>query len=171
MSSKRRPTSADYEEMSASYAADPIRPEEIRSVTVGPGLLRMGRPTKDTASAGKSPALSTRYPAELRDQITETADAEGITESELVRKAVAEYVARRNVTAIRDPHLVKILGMKCEFETKTAAVFAARDALQKVALHRTGFEVTVTANPTIVETNGTLDLDDLIEHFTTTSTR
>lgn len=171
MSSKRRPTAADYEDMAASYAAEPVRPEEVRSVTVGPGLLRMGRPTKDTASSGKSPALSTRYPAELREQITTQAETEGISESELVRKAVAEYITRRHFTTPlpgvdsatwHEEHAGQF--WRC-FPHRVDAALATRDALIFLANHHTEFEVKVTANPTIVETKGTLNLDDFVDHI------
>ncbi len=35
---KRRFTDEDYAEMAASYEAEPIRPDEVRSIEIGPGL-------------------------------------------------------------------------------------------------------------------------------------
>ncbi|MCV7100904.1 MULTISPECIES: hypothetical protein [Mycobacterium] len=50
---KRRFTDEDYAEMAASYEAEPIRPDEVRSIEIGPGLPK-GQPAEGSA-AGETP--------------------------------------------------------------------------------------------------------------------
>jgi hypothetical protein len=94
MTKKRHRTEAEYEELARSYAAEPIRADEVRSVEIGPALLRMGRPAKGTRT-GKTPPLTIRLPEALRAEIAHRVEAgESGSESELVRRAVIEYVER-----------------------------------------------------------------------------
>ena len=91
----RRDPSA-YEEMSQDIETGNFT---VRGPVEVGATLRMGRPAKGAPSAGKSPTLSTRYPAEMRTSIADLAKSEGIGESELVRKAVAEYLNRHTSAA------------------------------------------------------------------------
>ncbi|UVT31528.1 BrnT-like toxin [Mycobacterium phage Mask] len=98
MTTKRRPTAADYEEMARSYADEPPRADEAIRIEPGPAALRMGRPTKDTESAGKTPALPVRLPPSIRDVMKQhVAAGTASSESELVRKALVEYLERHPV--------------------------------------------------------------------------
>ncbi|AER47742.1 hypothetical protein DORI_93 [Mycobacterium phage Dori] len=92
MTTKRKPTPADYEDMARSYADEPPRADEAIRIEPGPAALRMGRPTRDTESAGKTPALPVRLPASIRDVMKQYVQAGTVSsESELVRTALIEY--------------------------------------------------------------------------------
>lgn len=92
MTTKRRRTAADYEAAADSYEAEPIRPDELRGpIELGPAL-RMGRPTKGTPSAGKTPTVSVRLDPKIRRKVRAIADGGGVKESEIVRRAVIEYI-------------------------------------------------------------------------------
>lgn len=97
--SKRRATEADYEDMAASYEAEPPREDEVLSVEISPAYLPMGRPTKGAGrSAGKTPALPVRLPNGIRSEMKRRVDAGTIkSESELVRAALVEYFERHPV--------------------------------------------------------------------------
>ena len=98
MTTKRRPTAADYEEMARSYADEPPRADEAIRVEPGPAALRMGRPTKDTESAGKTPALPVRLPTPIRSEMKRRVKVGSArSESELVREALVEYFERHPV--------------------------------------------------------------------------
>lgn len=92
MTSKRRPTAADYEEMARSYADEPPRAGEAIRIEPGPAALRMGRPTKGTPSSGKTPNLTVRVDANVRSILQALADDNGVKESEIVRQAVHEFI-------------------------------------------------------------------------------
>jgi hypothetical protein len=97
MTAKRRPTPADYEELARSYATEPVRADEVVSIETGPAL-RMGRPAKGTTSTGKTPLLTIRLPEPIRIEVEHRVKAgESATASELVRKAVVEYLERHPV--------------------------------------------------------------------------
>ncbi|MCV7342626.1 hypothetical protein MHAE_11381 [Mycobacterium haemophilum DSM 44634] len=72
------------------------RAVESGEYTVGGPLelgasLQMGRPAGGM-KRGKTPNLSVRLPKAIRDELTVRAKAEGSTESELIRRAVVEYI-------------------------------------------------------------------------------
>lgn len=98
---KRAPfTDDEYAEMADDYAANPITPDEILKVEVNPAYLRMGRPTKDTESAGKTPALPVRLPPSIRGVMKQHVEAGAVqSESELVRTAIVEYLERHPVSS------------------------------------------------------------------------
>lgn len=92
MTAKRKPTAADYEDMARSYADEPPRADEAIHIEPGPAALRMGRPTKDTERAGKTPVLAVRLPEPMRCEMKRYVALGFIgSESELVRTALAEY--------------------------------------------------------------------------------
>lgn len=91
MTAKRRRTEADYEAAADSYEAEPIRPDEVRSIEISPAL-RMGRPTKGAESSGKTPTVPVRFPDPIRVEIAHRVEAgEAASASELIRTAVVEY--------------------------------------------------------------------------------
>jgi Arc/MetJ-type ribon-helix-helix transcriptional regulator len=102
--SDRRLTSAEYEEMADNYAADPITADEIESVEIDPAYLRNGRPTKG-AGKGKTPVLAIRLPEPLRVEVEYRVKAgESNSISELVRRAVVEYLDRHPTVPIASTH-------------------------------------------------------------------
>jgi hypothetical protein len=96
--SKHRFTDDEYAAMADSYADEPVRADEVRFIEVSSAVLRTGRPTKDTESAGKTPPMTIRLPDTIRTEIAHHVEAgESRSESELVRKAVVEYLERHPV--------------------------------------------------------------------------
>ncbi|MCV7049915.1 ribbon-helix-helix protein, CopG family [Mycobacterium heidelbergense] len=83
--------------MAADYAANPPRPDEIRSVTINPAFLRKGRPTASDESSGKTPVFTVRLPQLVRSELSRRADAEGVSLSDLIRQAVVEYLSNHPV--------------------------------------------------------------------------
>jgi len=100
MSTHTKLTDADYAELAADYAANPITADEIKSIEIGPGYLAMGRPAKGKAKTGNTPALPVRLPDRIRAELTErVAAGESGSASELVRLAVVEYFENHPRTA------------------------------------------------------------------------
>lgn len=92
MTAKRRRTPADYESAAADYEAHPPTAAEIRSIEIGPALIKMGRPAKGSEPKGKTPALSVRFPLPIRNELDRRVDnGESDSAADLVRVAVAEY--------------------------------------------------------------------------------
>lgn len=88
-----RLTAADYERLADDYAENPVRDTEIVGpVEVGLTVLRKGRPTG--IRKGKTPGQSVRLPVELRERLAARAEREAVSQSELIRRAVAEYLDR-----------------------------------------------------------------------------
>lgn len=83
---KRRRTAADYEAAADSYEAEPIRADEVISIEVNPAALR-------ERTADEPPLLVVQLPDEIRDELIRRARAEGTNTSELIRRAVVEYLA------------------------------------------------------------------------------
>lgn len=82
----------DYEEMSRAVEAGEY---SVRGAMELGATLHMGRPAKDTPPAGKTPGMTVRLPKPIRVEITKRVKAhEAKSESELIRKAVVEYLER-----------------------------------------------------------------------------
>ncbi|MFC3960408.1 CopG family ribbon-helix-helix protein [Nocardia jiangsuensis] len=89
----RRLSADDYERMADDYAANPVRDTEILGpVEVGLTVLREGRPSG--TRPGKTPGQSVRLPTALRERLAARAEREAVSQSEVIRKAVAEYLDR-----------------------------------------------------------------------------
>lgn len=89
-----RLTDTEYESLADSYAADPPRSEEITGpVELYPERMRNGRPP-GSRGRGNTPAISVRFPADLRRALDGKAAAEGTPVAEVIRRAVAEYITR-----------------------------------------------------------------------------
>lgn len=84
-----RLTDAEYAAMADDYEINPPTADEVLAVAV-----TMGRPRGDAARRGKSPSMSVRFPAPMRDHIRRraAADFDG-NEGELVRAAVSAFLA------------------------------------------------------------------------------
>jgi hypothetical protein len=82
----------DHEEMSRAVDAGDYTvsgPIELGAT------LRMGRPTKGTPAAGKTPPLTIRLPEPIRAEVEHRVESgESASASELVRRAVVEYLER-----------------------------------------------------------------------------
>jgi anti-sigma factor RsiW len=92
MTAKReRFTDAEYAEMSADYAAKTPTADEVVSGHVNAAFLRKGRPTEG-AAPGKTRGFTVRLPDPIRVELTVRARAEGASPSELIRRAVVEYI-------------------------------------------------------------------------------
>lgn len=74
-------TEADYDASDAELAE---RTERVRAV--------MGRPSL-SAPGTKSPTVNARVPQRTKDALTARAEAEGVGEAVLVRRALEEYLA------------------------------------------------------------------------------
>lgn len=82
----------DYDAMAADYADHPPTADEVVDVEVSPFALKTGRPRKGATKGGRTPTMSLRLPDKLRQKVAQQAKAEGVAESELIRRAVDEYV-------------------------------------------------------------------------------
>ncbi len=93
MSTNPRLTDADYAELAADYAANPITADEVIGVvSVNPAHLRMGRPAKGAERKGNTKALPVRFPDPIRNELYHRVEiGESDSAAELVRVAVAEY--------------------------------------------------------------------------------
>ncbi len=95
MTTKRRPTTSEYDALAKSYVAEPPRADESISIEANPAVLRTGRPAGRTAAEGKTPALPVRLPTSIRDELTNRVRlGETTSASELVRRALVEYFER-----------------------------------------------------------------------------
>jgi Arc/MetJ-type ribon-helix-helix transcriptional regulator len=82
----------DYEEMSRAVESGAYT---VRSPMELGATLRMGRPIKGARPAGKTPGMTVRLPESIRVEITHRVKAgESRSESELIRRAVVEYLER-----------------------------------------------------------------------------
>ncbi|MFT3714434.1 MAG: ribbon-helix-helix protein, CopG family [Gordonia sp. (in: high G+C Gram-positive bacteria)] len=81
---------AEYEALADYYAENP--PVPAGPVTISLDRLKTGRPAKGRAGAGKSAAISIRFPDELREQLDRQAETERAPVAEVVRRAVIEYL-------------------------------------------------------------------------------
>jgi len=97
---RKRFTDAEYAEMAADYAAEPPTADEIVSVEVNPAFLRKGRPAEG-ATPGKTPGFTVRLPDAIRFELTLRAQADGSSPSELIRRAVIEYIGNHPVGSKR----------------------------------------------------------------------
>lgn len=92
----KRLTASDYERMSDDYAAHPVREAEVVGpVEVGITVLRKGRPAG--IRKGKTPGHSVRLPDSLRERLAVQAEREDASQSEVIRRAVSEYLDRHAV--------------------------------------------------------------------------
>ena len=90
---RKRLTVADYERMSDDYAAHPVRDTEVVGpVEVGMTILRKGRPSG--IRRGKTPGHSVRLPDGLSERLAAQAERENASQSEVIRRAVSEYLDR-----------------------------------------------------------------------------
>ncbi|GAA5066903.1 ribbon-helix-helix protein, CopG family [Nocardia callitridis] len=90
---RTRLTVADYERMSDDYAANPVRGTEVVGpVEVGMTVLRKGRPAG--IRKGKTPGYSVRLPDTLSQRLADQAVREDAPQSEVIRRAVSEYLER-----------------------------------------------------------------------------
>lgn len=86
----------DYDAMADDYAAHPPTADEVLGTEIGPAALNTGRPRKGAAEQGRTPTMSVRLPGELRAKVAKRAKAEGVAESELIRRVVDEYVTQHS---------------------------------------------------------------------------
>ncbi len=92
---RRQLTVADYERMADDYAANPVRDTEIVGpVEIGTTVLRKGRPAG--IRKGNTPGQSVRLPDALRERLAAQAEREEATPSEVIRRAVSEYLDRHS---------------------------------------------------------------------------
>jgi hypothetical protein len=93
---RKRLSAADYERMADDYAANPVRGTEVVGpVEIGMTILRKGRPAG--MRKGKTPGQSVRLPEALRERLATQAEREAATPSEVIRRAVSEYLDRHAV--------------------------------------------------------------------------
>jgi hypothetical protein len=93
---KRKLTEADYEDLSRSYVEHPVTPDEVVGESVvGTTALRKGRPTGERRR-GETPVRSLRLPPGLEARLLSLAEAEGVGGSEVIRRAIMEYVERHS---------------------------------------------------------------------------
>ena len=90
---KTRITDDEYAEIAADYEANPPTAAEVTSVEVNPAYLPKGRPNKGTRTTGKTPVLAIRLPESLRNELVHSAEVQGATPSEMVRRAVVDSVS------------------------------------------------------------------------------
>lgn len=90
---KTRIYDAEYAEMAADYEANPPTAAEVTSAEANPAFLPKGRPAKGASTAGKTPVLAIRLPESLRNELAHSAEFQGATASEMVRRAVVDSVA------------------------------------------------------------------------------
>lgn len=90
------PSVADYERMADDYMANPVRGTEVVGpMEIGMTVLRKGRPAG--IRRGKTPGQSVRLPEALRERLVARAEREEATPSEVIRRAVSEYLDRHAV--------------------------------------------------------------------------
>jgi predicted transcriptional regulator len=90
---KSRITDDEYAEMAADYETNPPTAAEVTSVELNPAYLPTGRPNKGTRTTGKTPVLTIRLPESLRNELVHSAEVQGATPSEMVRRAVVDSVS------------------------------------------------------------------------------
>jgi hypothetical protein len=90
---KSRITDSEYAEMAADYETNPPTAAEVTSVELNPAYLPTGRPNKGTRTTGKTPVLAIRLPESLRNELVHSANVQGATPSEMVRRAVVDSVS------------------------------------------------------------------------------
>lgn len=95
---KQKFTDDEYAKIAADYEASPPTADEVLSVELNPALLRMGRPRKGAASAGRSTVTPVRLPETIRVELAKRAEAEGAAVSELIRRAIVEYFGAHPVS-------------------------------------------------------------------------
>ncbi|WP_408637730.1 CopG family ribbon-helix-helix protein [Nocardia bovistercoris] len=94
-SDRKRPSVADYERLAEDYAANPVRDTEIVGpIEIGTTVLRKGRPAG--VRKGNTPGHSVRLPDALRERLVAQAEREAAPPSELIRRAVSEYLDRHS---------------------------------------------------------------------------
>jgi len=92
---RTRLTDTDYAELAADYATNPLNAADITTAEVNPAFLRTGRPTKGAAKSGRTPTRALRMPDTMRAELRNRVDnGEAGSESELIRRAIAEYFDR-----------------------------------------------------------------------------
>jgi hypothetical protein len=95
MTTKRKLTEAEYEEMALSYEREPIRPDEvIGEPFIDTPTLKMGRPPGAEQSRGETPVRSLRLPADMEKRLMAVAEKQGVGGSEIIRRAIREFVDR-----------------------------------------------------------------------------
>ncbi|MCF6386545.1 hypothetical protein L2K20_06140 [Mycobacterium sp. MBM] len=195
MSKNRKHDDVDYDALSRAVESGNY---SVRGPIESGATLRMGRPAKNAESAGKSPGVTTRFPPELRAKLTAQAEAENTKESELVRKAVAEYLARREASAasiatgsalaalgakglgtemitapnplVMGPAAGVIGGIAAKGELSALYAHGIRELLEHIAAsHPSDFKLKETTNPDVIEAHGLLDLDEVAEHITSST--
>ena len=96
MSTRRKPTIAEYEKLSHSYAEEPLATDEVAGESViGAAVLRKGRPVGER-KRGETPVRSLRLPIEMERRLIDIATAEGVDASVAIRTAIAEYIDRHS---------------------------------------------------------------------------
>lgn len=90
---KSRITDDEYAEMAADYEINPPTAAEVTAVELNPAYLPTGRPHKGTRATGKTPVLAIRLPESLRNELVDSANVQGATPSEMVRRAVVDSVS------------------------------------------------------------------------------
>jgi hypothetical protein len=95
MTTKRKLTEAEYEDMALSYEREPARRDEmIGEPLIDTPILKMGRPPGAGQKRGETPVRSIRLPADMEERLTTLAEKEGVGGSEIIRRAVREFIDR-----------------------------------------------------------------------------
>ncbi|GAA1482406.1 hypothetical protein GCM10009624_28460 [Gordonia sinesedis] len=90
-----RPSDAEYAAMSDDYIENPPADDEVAGeIAVNPAVLRTGRPRGASQAKGRTPTTSVRLPEELRKALARRARIENAADSEVIRRAVVEYLER-----------------------------------------------------------------------------
>lgn len=100
MTTRTHKTDTDYAALAADYEAHPPTADEIISIEVDPAVLRTGRPAKSADSRGKTPVLAIRLPEDIRTKLETLGRVEGAKVSELVRRAVIEYLQQHTASPL-----------------------------------------------------------------------
>lgn len=90
-----RRTDVEYEKLADEFEAGDFT--VTGPVAVYPERLRTGRPAGGKGRGGNTPAISVRFPSELRSALDDLAAAESTPVAEVIRRAVADYVATHPV--------------------------------------------------------------------------
>ncbi|MCV7192413.1 CopG family ribbon-helix-helix protein [Mycolicibacterium brumae] len=97
---RHRLTDAEYAEMAADYAANPLRSDEmVGPVVINPdhpdvAVLRTGRPAGGGTPQGRTPTTSVRLPVDIKTRLDAQAVAEDVKPAEIIRRALIEYLER-----------------------------------------------------------------------------
>lgn len=84
----------DYEALADSYEREPARRDEMMGGPLSAATLRIGRPRGRKVRQGTSPTRTIRLAAELDGRLVTHAEREHVNPSEIVRRALDDYLGR-----------------------------------------------------------------------------